>query len=193
MTILGRGDLAPPRRGSGRRTPYVVAVVVLALVGAGGWFGWHAWKSSHDTHQVTPQVVCVTPTPSASPASVAKVKVRVLNATATVGLAHAVARELGKRGFTIVSVGNTPQTYGRSRVTYSPGEIALALAVAEQVPGAQLYELSTEPPGDIELDLASDFHHLATLAQAKAARARDLAAAPSPARCSTPSTTGRPH
>jgi hypothetical protein len=192
MTILGRGDLAP-RRGSRRRTPFVVAIVVLALAGAGGWFGWRAWRTTPSA-QSTPQVVCVTPSPSASPAAVKKVKVRVLNATPTVGLAHAVARELSNRGFAVASVGNTSTTFGRTRVTYSPAEIALALTVAEQVPDAELYASSTEPPGNVELDLASDFHHLATPAQAKAARARDLAAAaPPPATCSTPSGSARPH
>jgi hypothetical protein len=195
MTILGRGDLAPPRRGSRRRAPYLAAVVVLALAGAGagGWFGWRAWKTKPSA-QSKPRVVCVTPSPSASLVAVAKVKVRVLNATPTVGLAHAVARELGQRGLTVVAVGNTSQTFGRSRVTYSPGEIGFALAVAEQVPDAELHESSTEPPGDVELDLASDFHHLATPAQAKAARARDVtAAAPRPATCSTPAVSKPPH
>jgi hypothetical protein len=186
VTILGRGDLAPRRRGARRRTPFAVAIVVLALAGAGGWYGWRAWKTE-PSPQATPRLVCVTPSASPSPVAAAKVKVRVLNATATVGLAHAVARELSGRGFTIAAVGNTSARFGRSRVTYAPGEIAFALAVGEQVPNAELYELSTEPPGNVELDLASDFHHLATPAQAKAARARDLAAAaPAPATCSTP-------
>jgi hypothetical protein len=185
MTILGRGDLAPRRRGR-RSTPYVVAVLVLAAAGAGGWFGWRAW-SGRTSPRTQPQVVCVTPSPSASPARAAAVKVSVLNATPTVGLAHAVARELTRRGFTVVDVGNDPSKYGRSRVTYAPGEVALALAVAEQVPNAELYELSTQPPGKVKLDLASDFHHLATPAQVAAARARDVAAsAPSPASCTTP-------
>jgi len=185
MTILGRGDLAPRRR-SRRRTPYVVAVLLVALAGAGGWYGWQAWQDS-GSPSAKPQVVCVTPTPSASPAPVKAVKVAVLNSTKTVGLAHTVAGALTIRGFAIVKVGNGAPVSGAPRITYAPGDVALALALAEQVPGATLYELSTQPPGQVKLNLSAGFRGLATKVAAAAARARDsAAAAPSPAACSTP-------
>lgn len=187
MTILGRGDLAPRRR-TRRRTPYVVAVVVLALAAAGGWYGWRTWGGHSPAARTQPQVVCATPTPSASPAAIKAVKVTVLNGTTIVGLAHTVAGQLTLRGFAIVKVGNGRALDGPSRVTYAPGEIGLALAVAEQVPGATLDELSGQQPGVVALGIGTGFHRLATPKEAGAARARDLAAtAPSPAVCSTPS------
>jgi hypothetical protein len=186
MTILGSGDLAPRRRGRRRRTPYVAALLLVALAGAGGWFGWRAWHD-RDTSSAQPAVVCVTPTPSAGPAPVKRVKVAVLNGTSTVGLAHTVAGTLTTRGFAIVKVGNGTASTGAPRITYAPGEVGLALTLAEQVPGATFYELSTQRPGQVELRISTGFRRLATLAEAKAAHARDLAAtAPAPAACSTP-------
>jgi len=187
MTIIGSGDLAPRRRGRRRRTPYVVALLLVALAGAGGWFGWRAWHGRATTGPDTPAVVCVTPTPSPSPAPVKQVKVAVLNGTSTVGLAHTVAGTLTTRGFAIVKVGNGKAATGAPRITYAPGEVGLALTLAEQVPGATLYELSNQPPGQVELRISTGFRRLATLTEAKAAHARDLAAtASSPAVCSTP-------
>jgi len=187
MTILGRGDLAPRRRQRRRKAPYVVALLVLALAGAGGWYGWRAWRGDKQAAQ-PPQVVCTTPTPSASPAAIKTVKVTVLNGTTIAGLAHTVAGQLTLRGFAIVKVGNGKAINGPSRVTYAPGEAALALAVAEQVPGATVYELSSQQPGVVQLGIGAGFHRLATPKEVSAARARDLAAAaPSPAVCSTAS------
>jgi len=186
MTILGSGDLAPRRRSRHRRSPYVVALLVLALAAGGGWYGWRAW---HDTAPPGSKLafLCVTPVPEASPAPVKQVKVAVLNGTTTVGLAHIVAGTLTRRGFAIVKVGNGTAATGAPRIAYAPGEIARALTLAEQVPGATLYELSTQRPGQVELRISTGFKRLATLTEAKAARDRDLAAtSPSPAPCSTP-------
>lgn len=186
MTILGRGDLAPRRRGRRRRTPYAVALLLIALVAAGGWFGWRAWHGD-GAPSARPEVVCVTPSPSPSPAPVTSVNVAVLNGTKTVGLAHTVAGELTKRGFAIIRVGNGTPVHGAPRITYAPGDISLALTLAEQVPGATLLELASQPAGQVKLNLSTGYRGLATRAAASTVRARDLAAAaPSPAACSTP-------
>jgi hypothetical protein len=186
MTVLGRGDLAPPRRARRRRSPYAAVLVVLALLAAGGWLAWQAWHGSGSS-TLKPTVVCVTPTPSASPGKVKTIKISVFNGTTTVGLAHTVAGQLTRRGFAVVRVGTGHAMTGPSRITYSPGEVDRALALQEQVPGATLYELSTQRPGEVRLDIGTGFHRLATPAQVSAARARDLAAAaPSPAVCTTP-------
>ena len=188
MTILGRGDLAPLRRGRRRKTPYVVAVLVVAAAVAGGWFGWRAWHGNGGKPAKAQAVVsCQTPTPSPSPAAPKTVKVAVLNGTPKVGLAHTIAGQLTLRGFSVVKVGNGPPTTGPPRVIYAPGEAALATTLAEQIYGAQLYELSSQTPGAVTLDISSGFRRLTTPAEAAAARTRDLAAtAPSPAVCTTP-------
>jgi hypothetical protein len=190
VTILGRGDLAPPRRGRRRRTPFLAALLLLAALAAGGWYAWRTWTGGgHDSVRTKqPHVVCVTPTPSSSPAPIKGVKVAVLNGTARAGLAHTIAGQLTLRGFAVVKVGNGPAASGPPRVTYAPGEVALAMTLAEQVRGATLYELSNQPPGVVELRISSGFGRLATRAEAAAARAHDVAAAaPSPAVCTTPS------
>lgn len=161
---------------------------MLAAAAAGGWFAWRHWHGHNGaTSSKGPAVVCVTPTPSPQPAPIKSVKVAVLNGTSAVGLAHTVAGQLTLRGFSIVKVGNGSPSTGRPRVAYAPGDAAAATTLAEQVPGAELIEVSTQTAGVVELDISTGFHRLATPAEVSAARSRDLAAAaPSPAVCSTP-------
>ena len=182
MTILGRGDLSPPRRhrGSG---PIVATVLVAALLGGGGWVAWHELRGSgHSSRQAVR--TCVTPSAAPSPAQPAAVTVAVLNATPKVGLAHQVATQLKARGFRVGRVGNTKASVaGSAVVTYGPGARAAALAVAENVAGATVTPVAS---GAVTLQLGPTFSALAAPADVQAARARDSAAAsPKPAVCTT--------
>jgi len=187
VTILGRGDLAPPRRRRSR-AGVIVALLVLAALGAGGYFGWRELRgSSSSTATLTP--ICTTPTPSPSPAAATGVTIVLRNGTPQVGLAHRLADLLKSRGFKVVSVGNTksPVT-GVAVVLYPDGQQAAALAVAEQFPGATIVPAPAAVSGRVELEIGADYRSLATTAQVAAARARDqAAAAPRPPVCTTPS------
>ena len=180
MTILGRGDLSPPRRSRRRRGPVVAVLLVLALLGVGAWFGWRAVRGSHSAAKA-PRT-CVTPTPSPSPPAPAGFVLAVLNSTDRQGLAHQIATGLHGRGFRIGHVGNTtPAVAGVAQVLYGPGLQAAALTVAEQVPGATT--AASSRPG-VSLVIGSGFTGLAAPAAAASARAQDLtAASPRPPVC----------
>lgn len=184
MTILGRGDLSPPRRHRRSRAPLVAAIVVALLLAAGGYAGWRAWHGSGKAAVAVPRT-CVTPTPGPTPAATADFVVTVLNSTPRQGLAHQVATALRLRGFRVGHVGNTtPPVAGTAVVDYGPSLQGAARTVAEQVPGATVTALAR--PG-VTLVLGSAFQRLAAPAAASAARASDVAAAsPKPARCSGP-------
>ena len=180
MTILGRGDLSPPRRHRGRG-PIIAAIVVAGLVAAGGWVAWHQLRGGHGSSRASVRT-CVTPTPAPTPADVGGVTVAVLNATPKVGLAHQVAAALRAEGFRIGRVGNTKAIVGGSAVvTYGPGGRGQALTVAEHVVGASVMAVSS---GGVTIQLGPAYTGLASPADVAAAHARDIAAAsPRPAVC----------
>lgn len=184
MTVLGRGDLSPPRRSRSGRTRVVATILVLAVLGVGGWFGWRAWHGSGRKPSAAPRT-CTTPTPSPSPAVPAAFVLAVLNSTPHQGLAHHVAAVLKSRGLRIGHVGNTkPAVAGTAEVRYGSGLQTAAVTVAEQVPGAVMV---ASPAGGIALVLGTAFRDLATPAAVAAGHAHDLAAAsPRPPVCTTP-------
>lgn len=184
MTILGRGDLSPPRRAR-KRGPLLATVLVAGIVAAAGWFGWHALRGHASGGKAATVRTCVTPTPAPSPAEPARVTVAVLNATDKVGLAHQVAAALRTQGFRIGKVGNTKAAVnGVATITFGPSDRAAAIALAEHVPGAVLVPAGT---GGVTLSIGPGFTALATPTDVSAARTRDLASAsPRPAVCTSP-------
>src|SRR6476646_11373910 len=116
MTIPGRGDLSPRRRSSyGRRRRHwprvLMALVVLAALGAGGYYGWHRWRNN-DSATVSAGEPCPTPTIESSlpPVPPPVQPVRVLNGSLKPGLAKKVARQMHQRfGIPIGRVGNAPR------------------------------------------------------------------------------------
>jgi LCP family protein required for cell wall assembly len=78
--------------------------------------------------------------PAAQPLSVAPAAVRVdvLNATATSGLAGTVGDLLRQQGFTVGEVGNERGTVNQTVVRHGPGVVEQARTVAAAVPGAVL-------------------------------------------------------
>jgi hypothetical protein len=186
VTILGRGDLSPPRHHRSR-TGLLIGVLAVALLGAGGYFGWRELHGSGSS-KATLIPICTTPSPSPSPVAASAVTIVLRNGTPQVGLAHRLADLLEGRGFKVASVGNTrtPVT-GVAVVLYPPGQEGAALAVAEQFPGVTLTPDPTGASGRVQLEIGSGYRSLATAAQVAAAHARDQAAAsPPPPVCTTP-------
>lgn len=185
VTILGRGDLSPPRRSHRGRNRTVAVVLVLAVLAVAGWFGWRAWRGSGGKSAAAPRV-CTTPTASASPAAPAAFTVAVLNSTPKQGLAHGVAAALRARGFHVGHVGNTkPPITAVAEVVFGPGLQTAAVTVAEQVPGGAA--MSASPRPGIALVLGPGFRTLADAASVAQTRAHDVAAsAPRPPVCTTP-------
>jgi len=184
MTILGRGDLSPPRRHHRSRSRVVTTVLVVVVLAVAGYFGWRTVRGSGSKKIAAPPV-CVTPTPSPSPAAPAQFVLGVLNSTPRQGMAHQVAAALKARGFRIGAVGNTtPIVSGSAVVDYGAGLATAAVAVAEQVPGATTAQV---PRPGITLVLGSGFRGLATLSAVATARTHDVgAASPRPPVCRTP-------
>jgi LCP family protein required for cell wall assembly len=79
------------------------------------------------------------PSPSGPPLSVppTSITVNVLNGTTTNGLAHQAAAALTKKGFTIGTVGDAPNTnYATTTVQYGPTRKQSSQTVAASIPGA---------------------------------------------------------
>ena len=181
MTVLGRGDLSPPRRHRrhGRRTLLVVLLVVASLAVA-GWFGWQALRGDDTSTVRSGNVPCVQPTHPPAPVAASAVKVRVLNGTNRAGLAHDVADQLRRRGFRIAGVGNAPHV-AKTVVQHADTDQAAGLTVAEQLRAA---ELSAAKVRVVTLVIGRDFHGLAGKQLAGKRHAADLrAASPSPSPC----------
>lgn len=185
VTILGRGDLSPPRRSHRGRNRTVAVLLVLAVLAVAGWFGWRAWRGSGGKSAAAPRV-CTTPTASPSPAEPTSFTVTVLNSTPKQGLAHGVAAALRARGFHVGHVGNTKPTIATpAEVVFGPGLQTAAVTVAEQVPGGAAMTASARP--GIALVLGPGFRTLADTAAVTQSRARDAAAsAPRTPVCTTP-------
>lgn len=181
MTILGRGDLSPPRRYGRRGRRWLAVAAVLVVLGAIAWFAWREWHGG-SSHAAGPPRPCVTPSVPPSPAAPAAVTVAVVNSTQHVGLAHQVAGQLRSRGFHVGHVGNTkPLLSGVATVTYAAGLQAQALSVAEQVTGATVSPGATS---GVTLEIGADFRSLADPAAVASAHAHDAAAAsPRPPVC----------
>ena len=106
LNPLGNRDLAPSRRGGGRRTGMWLLMLVLVLAGAG--VGAWRYLGGADDDVATPRVSCPPTTPPPTVVAPASVKVNVYNATERRGLASAVAAQLKKRGFKVGKVANDP-------------------------------------------------------------------------------------
>ncbi|MBV9487477.1 MAG: LytR C-terminal domain-containing protein [Frankiaceae bacterium] len=191
MTILGRGDLSPPRRNRSTGRSVTVGLVVI-LLGGGGFAAYKGLKSNTDSGPAAALPVCkkqAQPSP-AGPPKVRSTKFVVDNATLTAGLANQVADQLQSRGLPVDSVGNTAtRGKGIATVRYSADRRAVAQWVAAQIKGARL--VATAGTNQVELDIGPKYRALQSKSAAKAAFARSQQAA-SPTPTATPSPTCRP-
>jgi hypothetical protein len=161
MTIPGRGDLSPRRHyGYGRRRrrwPRVLLVlVILAGLGAGGYYGWHRWRDDGNATVALSPCATATPTPTAS--APPPITAKVLNGSLKPGLAARVAKQLHQRfGVVVARVGNAARfTRGASVVRYPVRLAGPARALAGWVtPAARLR--ADAKARKVELDLGTRF------------------------------------
>jgi hypothetical protein len=158
-------------------------LIVIAGLAAGGYYGWQWWQDrGSDKVRAAPRP-CVTPTHPPAPAQPAGVRVRVLNGTKRVGLAHTVSQDLRRRGFRVVSVGNSRSRSVTTTVTASAALTASAITLGEHVHAKLVPDQTVRV---IVLTIGRDFRGLVPPAAATTAHSRDLAAAsPSPPACAS--------
>jgi hypothetical protein len=89
-----------------------------------------------------------------------QIKVRVLNATGTAGLAARVGDQLVARGYKVIKVGNV--TGARTQVLFGTGADQQAAALAQLVPGTRPAAGPKTTAGAVDLVLGSDWHGLKT-------------------------------
>ena len=97
---------------------------------------------------------------SAAPATTepGEVTVEVYNGTSTPGLAASASAALGSAGFLTGPTGNADApTYTRTEIRHAAGEEALARAVADRIPGAQVTASPDPTAGTVHVVLGSDF------------------------------------
>jgi hypothetical protein len=179
LNPLSNRDLAPSRRGGGRRkgSGLLVALLVLVLAGA-GFAAWHYLDLGAADDVATPRVSCPATSPPPTVVPAAKVKVNVYNATQRRGLASAVASQLKKRGFTVGKVSNDPlkrTVTGLAEVRASPTGADAARTVVAQV-GQVVFVPDQRKDASVDLVLGATFTSLAAPAAAAAA----LTPTPSP-------------
>jgi polyisoprenyl-teichoic acid--peptidoglycan teichoic acid transferase len=106
-------------------------------------------------------------------AAPANTQVTVLNALGTSGLAATTASKLRQSGYRIATVGNAPSAdLARSQVTYAPGRLADAKALASTlVGGASLIEDPSLPASQLTLILGPGFTGIRPLGSGSAGKA----------------------
>jgi hypothetical protein len=189
MTILGRGDLSPPRRhrpGRRRWPRALLVLVLLAALAAAGYYIWRHYRGSTTATVRTTPTPCVTPPPTQPPTVAAGPPIHVLNGSLRPGLAAQIGRQLRRPPFNlrVAGVGNASAFMrGASVVRYPAASAARASDVAVAVvPAARLVPVAGA--GEVELDIGSAFRRLATAAEYAAA----VAPSPSPSRSASAAT-----
>jgi len=183
FTPTGMGGHRPTGRSRSRRgLSIVIAVVVLAAAVAGGWWWWTNRADETPSGNPTPTATCTTPPPK-PPRDIpppAQVRVNVLNATDTAGLAIDTANELVVQRFDVAGVGNAPKTMadGVAVVLYGPQGYGPAVRVASYVPGATLVKTNRLRDASVDLRLGPKFDGIVSQQQAK--RGLDDVALPPP-------------
>ena len=192
MTILGRGDLSPPRRHRSWGRLVLVVVVLAVLVGA-GYVGYVRFIRSSSAAGSTTTGLSRCPKhvargPYAAPHTL---RVRVLNASLQTGLAARVRSSLRHRGFRVVQIGNAPRV-GRyvASVSYSPDQKLGSATLAAQVLRATTRVVPGR--GVLELELGLKYRHMrASKAATALARRTEASAAPTPSPSPSRSCTPR--
>jgi hypothetical protein len=138
---------------------FVTVLAVAALVGSLIWGALDYWKSRKSPAAAPPAVPAADarPVPAAAPST--RVRVQVLNATTTAGLARTATNVLRERGFDVVETGNAPRgTAPQSVVIDRVGNLEQARQAADAL-GISRVESSGDPSLILEVTvvLGSDW------------------------------------
>lgn len=194
---IPNGDLAPARRRGysygrrrSRRNRRVGLLVVLLLAAGGaGYYALQRDDAAAPT-RLAQRPVCPSATPVATKAPVRaavlprpqQIRVALLNGTSRNGLAKNIGDQLAAAGFVVTAQANAPAALGgASQVAYAHGAEAAAQVARQWVIGAVAVQDAKVPRGTVRITLGSDFHRLATPAEAAAGLR-----APAPVATATP-------
>ncbi len=108
--------------------------------------------------------------PAAPTVSPGKVQVQVFNATATPGLAHTTAGQLGAKGFHAAPAGNATSSSSTVIEYRTASQLPEASTLQQEITGAQIKQVSSLKGGELQLILGSNFKGLATAHRGKAGR-----------------------
>jgi len=165
---------------------WVVTLLVVVLLAGGGYFAFLGLSGSSSKSPSSSLPLCPTGSTAAHAPNPGPLRLTIKNATTRNGLAASVSAMLKKRGFHVISIGNTVlMNHGVAAVRYSANRRLVADMVAAQFAGATLVPAGGH--GVVELDLGPGFRTLVSPAAAEAAYLRlSPHASPSP----TPTATG---
>jgi LCP family protein required for cell wall assembly len=108
------------------------------------------------------------PIPGAPTVSPGKVRVQVLNATNTPGLAATTASQLGRRGFKVAGTGNASAAKSTVIEYRSVSQLPEASTLQEEISGAQIKQVSSlKSTSTLNLVLGSTFKGLTSTHKAK--------------------------
>ncbi len=119
-----------------RRALVIIAVLLVAAVAA---LGGAVFRARHES--AAPAAVSAEPEPPAPAADATspdRIKVQVLNATTTRGLARRAAQFLRDRGFDVVEMGNAPGPQDSTIVLDRSNHPAWAKRIADAMGGARV-------------------------------------------------------
>jgi hypothetical protein len=139
-------------------------VALVGFIALGNWLEW--WTIGGRPHSVT--IIC----PAQSVTDPALTKVNVYNTTARFGLASAVAKELRTRNFSVLSVGNQPQSKPIQVIAiirYGPPGKAAATTVARQFPGKVQMTQDSRDNRTVDVVLGQRYKGMQVRAKAAAA------------------------
>lgn len=163
----------------------LVAALLAALAGAGGWVSLRDDGSAPVAVACPPPAPPQLPAPSPAPAPPERVSVNIYNATERKGLAAQVADDLKKRGFTVKKVANDPARKavpGSAEVRFGPKGDAARVTLAAHLDAETLVS-DTRKDASVDLVIGSRFQQLLTPQDAAAALAPAPVSAPRPAGC----------
>ena len=143
------------RRGRSITVRVAIGVVVVAALGAGGWFGARIVRARHPAGSAAAGPAAVggpdltSDSLAHAPVGV-RVKVQVINATRARGLARRATQALRDRGYDVVEVGTTGQQRDTTLVLDRSGHPEWARRIARAMGGARV---ESRPDSSHYLDL----------------------------------------